>query len=372
MKGTTIGIDLAKDVFHVCRMTWDGRIEGRERTTQRGLEALLAKLPASTVAMESCAGSHYWARRSLAHGHEVRLINAKFVKPFVKSNKNDVIDAEAIAEAAQRPTMRFVPVKTTQQQDIQALHRVRERLMRDRTALVNQCRGLLLENGVVVRQGRHHLQRRLPEIVENLTGDLSEMFVVLVRGLGEELAALNERIGVVESKLQEISRDLEPCARLMSIPGIGYLTATMTFAAVGNAADFKNGRHMAAWLGVVPRQVTTGGKPKLLGISKRGDSYLRKLFIHGARSVLISRKDLGTPQRWARKVALRSGSNKAAVALANKNARIAWKLLRSGESFRPDAHDENRRRGQVGTERDSSITLRLVDELSSSMPNARM
>jgi transposase len=283
--------------------------------------------------MESCAGSHYWARRCRENGHVARLINGKFVKPFVKSNKNDVIDAEAITEAAGRPTMRFVPVKTTEQQDIQALHRVRERLVRHRTSLVNQCRGLLLENGIVVRQGRHHLQQRLPEIVENASDQLSELFLALVRGLYEELLGLNERISAVERSLEEISRSLEPCVRLQSIPGVGPLTATAIFAAVGNGSEFKNGRHMAAWLGLVPRQLTTGGKPKLLGISKRGDTYLRKLLIHGARSVLISGKDLGHPQRWARKVAFRSCSNKAAVGLANKNARIAWKLLRSGQSF---------------------------------------
>lgn len=335
MKITTVGIDLAKNVFHVCAADERGRVRWRKKVSRSGLESLLATLPVSTVAMESCGGGHYWARRCREHGHEARLISGQFVKPFVKSNKNDDIDAEAITEAAQRPTMRFVPVKTVEQQDIQALHRVRERLIRDRTALVNQCRGLLLENGIAIRQGRQHLQRHLPGLVENHSGELSELFLGLLRELYDELVALNERIGSVERKLEKISGDLAPCTRLESIPGVGYLTATAMFAAVGNGADFKNGRHMAAWLGLVPRQHTSGGKPKLLGISKRGDSYLRKLLIHGARSVLIARGDLGPPQRWARKVALRAGANKAAVALANKNARIAWKLLRSGESFRP-------------------------------------
>ncbi len=334
MRDTTIGIDLAKNVFHLCAMDERGQVSWRKKMTRRGLETVLATLPPSTIAMEACGGSHDWARRCLEHGHVPRLISGQFVKPFVKSNKNDVIDAEAITEAAQRPTMRFVPVKTTQQQDIQGLHRVRERLIRGRTALVNQCRGLILENGIAIRQGRHHLQRQLPELVENVSGKLSEAFSALIRELYEELVGLNERISTTERSLREISRSVEPCARLMSIPGIGYLTATAIFAAVGNGSEFKNGRHMAAWLGLVPRQVTTGGKPKLVGISKRGDTYLRKLLIHGARSVMISRNDLGSPQRWARKVAFRSCSNKAAVALANKNARIAWKLLRSGESFR--------------------------------------
>lgn len=377
MQATTIGIDLAKNVFHVCAANRDGRVLWRKRTTRHGLAVLLAKLPASTVAMESCAGSHYWARRCREHGHVPRLINGKFVKPFVKSNKNDVIDAEAITEAAQRPTMRFVPVKTTQQQDIQALHRVRERLIKNRTALVNQCRGLLLENGIVIAKGRHHLQRQLPEVVENRSGELSEPFLVLVRGLCEELVGLNERIGVVERSLEEIARSLEPCARLMSIPGVGSLTATAMVAAVGNGSDFKNGRHLAAWVGLVPRQVTTGGQPKLLGISKRGDTYLRKLLIHGARSVMISHKDLGSPQRWARKVAFRSCSNKAAVALANKNARIAWKLLRSGESFRPAGHQADRLEGHVDNDGRATPPRRVVRLLGghaapSPEPNSRI
>lgn len=334
MRNTTVGIDLAKNVFHLCATDDRGRISWRKKTSRRGLESLLAEMPPSTVAMESCGGSHYWARRCREHGHVPRLISGQFVKPFVKSNKNDVIDAEAISEAAQRPTMRFVPVKTVEQQDIQALHRVRERHMRDRTALVNQCRGLLLENGIAIGQSRQRLQGQLPKLIENPSGERTELMAGILRELYEELVALNERIRTEERKLEEIGRRLDPCARLKSIPGVGYLTATALYAAAGNGADFKNGRHMSAWLGLVPREHTTGGKAKLLGISKRGDSYLRKLLIHGARSVLISRGDLGPPQRWARKVATRSCSNKAAVALANKNARIAWKLLRSGESFR--------------------------------------
>lgn len=338
MNGTTIGIDLAKSVFHLCAANERGRILWRKKTTRRGLEALLAELPPSRIAMEACGGSHYWGRRCQAHGHVPRLISGKFVKPFVKSNKNDVADAEAIAEAAQRATMRFVPLKTSQQQDIQAMHRVRERLVRQRTAVVNQSRGLLLENGITVAKGRQHLQRQLPAVIENRTGELSGTFVRLLVELREELVRLNERIQHLDDQLTLLSRELEPCARLLSIPGLGPLTATALVAAVGCGADFKNGRHLAAWLGLVPRQLTTGGKPKLLGISKRGDVYLRKLLIHGARSVLLSRRGLGAPQRWARTVAARGGANKAAVALANKNARIAWKLLQSGESFRRLGH----------------------------------
>jgi transposase len=258
MEATTIGIDLAKSVFHVCASDRQGRVMWRKKTTRRGLEAMLAELPPSRIAMEACGGSHYWARRCQAHGHVAQLISGKFVKPFVKSNKNDVIDAEAIAEAAQRSRMRFVPAKTVQQQDIQALHRVRERLVRGRTALVNQCRGLLLENGVAIAKGRHHLQRQLPVLLENGAGELSAPLVGLLGELYEELGALNQRIEGLEGKLKQISRDIEPCTRLISIPGVGYLTATALFAAVGNGADFKNGRHLAAWLGLVPRPSAAG------------------------------------------------------------------------------------------------------------------
>jgi transposase len=336
MTNTTVGIDLAKDVFHVCEANERGRITGRKKTTRRGLERYLRELPASTVAMESCGGSHYWARKCREYGHEARLISGQFVKPFVKSNKNDVVDAEAITEAARRPTMRFVPIKTQQQQDIQALHRVRERHIKNRTALVNQCRGLLLENGIAIRKGREHLQRQLPILIENVSGELSEMFVEIIGELYEELVALNERITAIEKRNEKLIGDIEPCVRLKSIPGVGPLSATAMFAAVGNGADFKNGRHMAAWLGLVPRQYTTGGKPKLGPISKRGDTYLRKLLIHGARSVLNSPNDLGAPQHWAKDLARKSCADKAAVGLANKNARIVWRLLHSGQSFEAD------------------------------------
>jgi transposase len=206
MKSTTIGIDLAKNIFHGCAVDRRGRIRWHKRLTRPGLEAVLAGLPASTVAMEACGGSHYWARRCRAHGHRPRLISGKFVKPFVKSNKNDVLDAEAITEAAQRPTMRFGPVKPSDQQDLQAVHRVRERLIRNRTALVNQCRGLLLENGIVIRQGRHHLQRQLPAVLENRSGELSELFLTLLRGLCAELADVNKRIHVVEREVERARR----------------------------------------------------------------------------------------------------------------------------------------------------------------------
>jgi transposase len=212
MKSTTIGIDLAKNIFHVCAADRHGRIRWRKQVTRSGLEALLARLPASTVAMEACGGSHSWARRWRAPGHSPRLISGKFVKPFVKSNKNDVIDAEAITEAAQRPTMRFVPVKTIEQQDLQAVHRVRERLVRNRTAVVNQCRGVLLENGIVIRQGRHHLQRQLPAVLENRSGALSGLFVTLLRGLSEELTDVNERIDGIERRLAELTRPGALCA----------------------------------------------------------------------------------------------------------------------------------------------------------------
>jgi len=332
MRVTTVGIDLAKNVFHLCGMNSRGRVIWRRRESRGSLLRFLRSLEPCQVFMESCGGSHYWAREIRAIGHEPKLISGQFVKPFVKSNKNDVADAEAICEAGSRPTMRFVPIKTPEQQDIQAMHRIREQLVKFRTGLINQGRGLLMEHGVTVAKGRHGFQRQIPLILEN--GNLTDLFRELLRGLYEHVQSLNEKIAAIETKLKRVCKDSEAAQRLLEIPGVGPLSATALIAAVGNGSDFKNGRHMAAWLGMVPRQSTTGGKPRLLGISKRGDHYIRKLLIHGARSVLISPNDLGRRQSWARELKARTCANKAAVALANKNARIMWALLNREERYR--------------------------------------
>jgi transposase len=274
-------------------------------------------------------GAHYWARRFREHGHEVKLMAPQFVTPYRKTNKNDLRDAEAIAEAMTRPTMRFVPIKSVEQQDLQALHRVRERLMKARTALINETRGLLHEYGIVVPKGAATFRKHVLEKLATEAAKLTPHSLALFQQLLEELAAaLEARVATYDAQLAQVAQTHPVCQRLLTIPGLGELTATALVAAVSDAAQFKNGRQFAAWLGLVPRQHSTGGKPRLLGISKHGDSYLRKLLVHGARSCLrwVGRKRDRRSQ-WIRALLERRGWNRAAVALANKNARVAWVLL---------------------------------------------
>ena len=291
----------------------------------------IAQLPPVLIGIEACGGAHYWARRFREHGHEVKLMAPQFVKPYVKSNKNDRRDAEAIAEAVTRPTMRFVPIKDVEQQDIQALHRVRERLIGERTALVNEVHGLMHEYGIVLPKGvakfRQAVVDKLESEKDKLTALSQEMFWKLV----EEFAALEEQLAYYQEKLEALATTHPECQRLMTIPGIGPITATALVAAVGDVGVFKNGRQFAAWLGLVPKQHSTGGQTRLFGISKRGDSYLRKLLIHGARATLrwVRRKTDGRSQ-WMRGLLERRGWNRTAVAVANKNARIVWALLSRG------------------------------------------
>jgi transposase len=257
------------------------------------------------------------------------------VKPYVKTNKSDYIDAEAISEAVQRPTMRFVPIKTEEQLDLQAVHRVRERWVMRRTAVVNQIRGLLLERGMVLPKGRTHLEEGLPEILADATVRISESFRVLLTQLKLELDALAKRIGEMDRVMEETVRENEDCQRLTTIPGIGPVTATALVAAVGNATAFRSGRHLAAWVGMVPREYSTGGKQKLLGISKRGNSYLRRLFVQCARSVMQHRnKQPAAMSNWLAQLVGRTHQNVAIVALANKLLRTAWAVLRKNETYR--------------------------------------
>jgi transposase len=296
----------------------------------------IAQLPPVLIGMEACGGAHYWARRFREHGHDVKLMAPQFVKPYVKSNKNDTQDAEGISEAVTRPTMRFVPAKEVGQQDIQALHRVRERLMGARTALVNEVHGLLNEYGIVIPKGvskfRKTVVGKLESEKDKLTPLSQEMFWKLV----EEFAALEEQLAFYQEKLESLAKTHPECQRLMTIPGIGPLSATALVAAVSDASAFHNGRQFAAWLGLVPRQHSTGGKERLLGISKRGDRYLRKLLIHGARATMrwVSLKTDRRSQ-WIRQLVERRGKNRTAVAIANKNARIVWALLTSHQSYQP-------------------------------------
>jgi transposase len=278
--------------------------------------------------MEACSGAHYWARELQKFGHTVKLMAPQFVKPYVKANKNDAKDAEAICEAVSRPTMRFVTIKTIAQQDLQASHRIRKELVGQRTAKVNQIRGLLAEYGIVVGQAIEVLRKALPCLLEDAENGLSADFRILLKGLQEDLLALDERVAELDKRIHTLAHTHEDAKRLLQIPGVGPLTATAIISAVGDAKQFKRGRDLAAWIGLTPRQNSSGGKERLLGISKRGDRYLRTLLIHGGRSVLRVAGSKDDPRsRWLTGVSERRHKNIAAVALANKNARIIWALL---------------------------------------------
>ena len=331
---SVVGIDIAKRVFHVVGMDEKGQIVLRKRLSRPDLMPFIAQLPPMMIGMEACGGAHYWARRFREHGHEVKLMAPQFVKPYVKSNKNDMRDAEGIAEAVTRPTMRFVPTKAIEQQDIQALHRVRERLIGARTALVNEVHGLLNEYGIVIPKGVSKFRKVVVaklEAEKDKLGPLSqEMFWKLL----DEFAALEKQLSYYQDKLETLAATHPECQRLMTIPGIGPIAATALVAAVSDASACKNGRQLAAWLGLVPRQHSTGGKEQLLGISKRGDQYLRKLLVHGARAVVrVVGKKPDRRSAWIRELVARRGFNRATVAVANKNARIVWALLTSQQEY---------------------------------------
>ena len=327
-KLSALGIDIAKQVFHLVGMDAHGTIVVRKRLYRAQVLVFIAQLPPTCIGMEACGGARYWARRFREHGHEVKLMAPQFVAPYRKANKNDMRDAEAIAEALTRPTMRFVPVKSVAQQELQALHRVRERLMKARTALINETRGLLLEYGNVVPQGATTFRKHVLEKLATEDAKLTPHSLALFQQLLEELATLEARVATYDAQLAQVAQTHPVCQRLMTIPGLGELTATALVAAVSGATQFKNGRQFAAWLGLVPRQHSTGGKSRLLGMSKHGDSYLRKLLVHGARSCLrwVGRKRDRRSQ-WVQSLMERRGWNRAAVALANKNARVAWVLM---------------------------------------------
>jgi len=330
-----VGIDLAKSIFHLHGVDMHGKVVMRRKLSRDKLTTLMSRLTPCLVGMEACGGSHDWARKLMSMGHDVRLMSPQFVKPYVKSNKNDMVDAEAICEAVQRPNMRFVPIKGVEQQDIQSLHRARSLAVSHRTALVNQMRGLLLEYGMPVVKGVASLRKALPEMLEDADNGLTPMFRGLLSGLQDELHRLNERIAAYDMQIKCLSEQSDACRRLMTIPGVGPMTATALVAAVADAKVFKSGREMSAWLGLVPRQHSTGGKPKLLGISKRGDTYLRKLLIHGARAALrFADRKQDRRSRWVVELEVRRGRNIAAVALANKTVRTAWVLLCGSEEYK--------------------------------------
>lgn len=338
MKVKVLGIDLAKHVFQLHGIDAQGQVVFRKRLSRPKLLAAVAKLEPCLIGMEACGSAHHWAREMRKLGHDVRLVSPQFVKPYVKSNKNDRNDAEAICEAVSRPNMRFVPIKDLEHQDIQAVHRARELLIKQRTALCNQIRGLLSEYGIVVSQGVNRLRKQLPALLEEadngLTFDSRDVF----HGLYQHLVWLDERIDAMTNKIEQVFKQTEACGRLAEIEGVGPMIATALYAAVQDAHAFKNGRHLSAWLGLVPRQHSSGGKSVMLGISKRGDRYLRKLLIHGARSVVYRWKNLPTPRgraKWVQSLIARRGINCATVALANKIARVAWALLYKGVTYQP-------------------------------------
>lgn len=331
----SVGIDLGKTTFHLVALDEHGKIVIRKKFSRKQLLAYTANLPTSLMGIEACSGAHFIGAALRDQGHDVRLIPAQFVKPFLKSNKNDFLDAEAIAEAVARKNMRFVPIKTDDQLDLQALHRVRDRLVHRRTAVINQIRGFLLERGITFAKGPANLRRQMPSILEDAEQNLSGRMRNLLDHLWQEWKSLNSDIERVSDDIDAIAGADAACQRLRRIPGVGPLVATATVAAIGNGAAFRKGREFAAWLGLIPRQHSTGGKARLLGISKRGSIYLRRMFIHGARAMLLRVKyDTGRLGQWARQLELRVPRNKAVVAVANKLARIAWAVLATGNEYR--------------------------------------
>jgi transposase len=336
MKTTTIGIDLAKNVLQVHGADANGKPAIRKQLKRREVMAFFANMEPCLIGMEACGSSHHWARQLQSLGHEVKLISPQFVKPYVKTNKSDVADAEAICEAVSRPTMRFVPIKNVEQQAMLSLHRAREGFIGDRTATANRIRGLMAEFGLIIPQGIGHIRSKIPELIEDATNQLPGMFRALIDQLIDHLKWLDQQIQAIETQIKTWHKNNADSQRLAEIPGIGVTIATALIAMIGDARNFKSGRELAAWIGLVPRQHSTGGKQTLLGISKRGDAYLRKQMIHGARSLAYHTGRKADPGNWLNKLINRRHINVAVVAQANKTARIVWAMLAHGREFRVD------------------------------------
>lgn len=335
---TLLGIDLAKNIFQLHGVDSKGNPVLRKRLARTKLSETVANLPPCTIVMEACGGANHWSRKFNALGHTTKLISPQFVKPFVKTNKNDKNDSEAICEAASRPSMRFVPPKSIEQEDIQAVHRVRSRLIQERTALVNQIRGLLIEFGITISQGINKVRKAIPEILEDAENELSHAGRSLFADLYEELLEKDKRINKYDKKIEAIFKANSMCQKISKIEGVGPISATAIVAAMGDPKVFKNGRHFAAFLGLVPKQSSSGNKERLLGVSKRGDVYIRTLLIHGGRTIVrhVGTKD-DKRSHWIRGLKERRGVNRTAVAIANKNARIIWALLAKNEEYRKTA-----------------------------------
>ena len=333
----TIGIDIGKNTFHLVGLDKRGAIVLQQKVSRGQLERRLANIPRCLIGMEACSGAHHIGRQLAAVGHDVRLIPAQYVKPFLKGHKNDYRDAEAIAEAVQRPTMHFVAIKTPEQLDLLALHRVRSRLVGQRTGVINQIRGFLIERGITVRQGPMPLRKALVEILSSDTGVLSPRMVGLVTDLVQDWRRLDERIAAVSAEIEALAEQDDGCQRLMTVPGVGPIISSAVVAAIGNGAGFKQGRDFGAWLGLVPKQESTGDRTILGKISKRGNKYLRTLFVQAAHVVLVRRPSAAMRSLWPwiEQASKRLHRNMLAIALANKLARIAWAVLARGRAYQP-------------------------------------
>lgn len=337
MKITTVGIDLAKNVMQVHGVDERRKTTLRKQLRRNQLTAFFSNLAPCLIGIEACGSAHYWARKLESYGHTVKLMAPQFVKPYVKTNKNDAADAEAICEAVGRPNMRFVPIKNAEQQAVLSLHRARQGFVKARTAQANQIRGLLSEYGIIIPQGIGHIAKRLPEIIEDGENGIPGVFRQLLQRLGDHLKELDRQVGELEVQIQTWHRESDASRKLAQIPGIGPITASALVASIGDAKSFENGRQLAAWLGLVPKQHSTGGKQMLLGISKRGDTYLRTLLIHGARAVIrVAEYKPSYAKSWLAQLMGRRNKNVAAVALANKNARTVWALLAHDRNYESD------------------------------------
>ena len=335
MEPKVLGIDLAKNVFEIYGVDKRGKTALRRRVSRARLLEVMAQIPPCVIGIEACTGAFYWQREFERLGHVVKVISPQYVKPFVKRQKNDGNDAEAICVALQQPQMRFVPPKSIDQQDVQALHRARQRLVNHRTALVCQIRGLLLDRGLAIGVGITRARRMIPQLLEEAENGLSDLMRETLAELYDLMRDLDVRIHGFDLRIDRMFRNSPPCQRIAKIKGVGPKTATAIVAAIGDGAEFKNGRHLAAWLGLVPRQHSSGDRRVLIGISKRGSQPLRTLLVHGARSVVRTAVCKNDPlSAWVNGVRARRGFNKATVAVANKNARIIWAVLRHQEPYR--------------------------------------
>ena len=339
MKIKTIGIDLAKNVFQIHGVDVNGKSVLKKQLRRNQMATYFVKIEPCLIGMEACASAHFWARKLTAMGHTVKLMPPQYVKPYVKTNKNDAADAEAICEAVTRANMRFVPIKNLEQQTVLSFHRVRQGFVKARTAMANQIRGLMAEFGIDIPVGIGYITSRVPDLIEDASNELTGSFRLLIQGLLDNFRALGQQVAKIEEQIVLWHKQNTDSKKLAEIPGIGPLTASALVASIGDVKTFKSGRQVASWLGLVPRQHSSGGKQTLLGISKRGDSYLRTLLIHGARVVIYHmQKKLKTDQtgRWVNELVQRRNKNVAAVALANKNARIVWALLAHNRQYESD------------------------------------